>query len=257
VKQAFPTPVSAAAGPDRPWVIVNMAMTADGKIATANRRIATFGSRVDHEQLLALRATADAVLAGARTVEAGAIDLGPGPRRFRQLRLRRGLAEYNLRIIVSGSGSVSPTATIFRRRFSPILVLTTQRAGQTRLERLRRLADAVHVCGEEELDWPAALRWLLRQWNVRRLVCEGGGQVNDGLFRARVVDELYLTICPWVAGGRTAPTLCDGKGFENLDLAQRFQLVQRRRVGDELFLRFLRSDLQLPSRTTQHSKATA
>ena len=64
-----------------PFVLVNMAMTADGKIATADRASASFGSRRDQEHLLELRATADAVMAGARTVMSGDIKLGPGPAR--------------------------------------------------------------------------------------------------------------------------------------------------------------------------------
>ncbi len=96
-------------------------MTADGKIATANRAIASFTSRRDREHLLELRATADAVMAGARTIDLNKVNLGPGPTKYRRLRVRRGLAEYNLRIIVSGLGSVDPQATIFRRSFHPSL----------------------------------------------------------------------------------------------------------------------------------------
>ena len=73
-----------------PFVLVNMAMTADGKIATANRAVSSFASAQDHEQLLKLRATADAVMAGARTVDSAPINLGPGPARFRRARLKRG-----------------------------------------------------------------------------------------------------------------------------------------------------------------------
>src|SRR5688572_30446426 len=98
-----------------------MAMTADGKIATANRAISTFGSRRDHDHLLELRATADAVMAGARTVDSAKINLGPGPARYRRRRLRRGLAAYNLRIVVSRSGTVNPDAEIFKHRFSPVI----------------------------------------------------------------------------------------------------------------------------------------
>ncbi len=78
-----------------PFVLVNMAMTADGKIATANRAVSSFASARDHEHLLALRATADAVMAGARTVDSAPINLGPGPAKFRRERLKHGLAEYN------------------------------------------------------------------------------------------------------------------------------------------------------------------
>ena len=95
-----------------PFVLVNMAMSADGKIATANRAVATFSSARDHTHLYELRATADAVMSGARTVDLNNYTLGSGPERFRKLRLRRGLAECHLRVIVSGSGSVSVSAAV-------------------------------------------------------------------------------------------------------------------------------------------------
>src|SRR5690242_18724181 len=165
----------------RPYVLVNMAMTADGKIATANRAVASFGSARDHEHLLELRATTDAVMAGARTVDSEAVNLGPGPARFRKQRVRRELAEYNLRIIVSGNGSLNPEAEVFRHRFSPILILTTGQASDRRLHRLQSVADAVKVCGRREIDFAEALRWLCGRWGVRRLLCEGGGGLNDAL----------------------------------------------------------------------------
>src|SRR5262245_30288590 len=90
-----------------PFIFINMAITADGKIATANRAVSSFGSRRDKEHLFELRATADAVMAGARTVDLNPVNLGPGPAKYRRLRLQSGLAEYNLRIIVSRSGSVN------------------------------------------------------------------------------------------------------------------------------------------------------
>ena len=110
-----------------PSVLINMAMTADGKIATANRLVSSFGTKRDHDHLLELRATADAVMAGARTVDLNPINLGPGPGKFRRLRQKCGLPEYNLRVIVSGSGSISPDAAVFGRRFSPIVMITTER----------------------------------------------------------------------------------------------------------------------------------
>jgi riboflavin biosynthesis pyrimidine reductase len=73
---------------------------------------------------------------------------------------------------------------------------------------------------------------------VKRLLCEGGGAVNDALFRAGVVDELYLTISPVIFGGQNAPTLADGKGIEHLPDATRLKLKSYRRIGDELFLVF-------------------
>src|SRR5712671_6050957 len=179
----------------RPFVLVNMSMTADGKVASANRAVVSFGSKRDLHHLYELRATADAVMSGARTLELNRAVLGPGGERFRRARLRRGLAEFSLRIVVSGTGTIDPAAPVFAKDFSPIIVLTTARAGAKRLVRLRELADVVRICGRTRINWPATLRWLRKQWNVHRLLCEGGSQLNAALFAAGVVDELHLTVC--------------------------------------------------------------
>ena len=219
-----------------PFVFINVATTADGKLAPANRHFVPFGSRRDQKLLLELRTRADAVMAGARTVDLMPVKLGPGGMKYRKMRLQNGLAEYNLRVVVSGRATLDPGAEIFRHRFSPIIVLAGGRAPEGRLRRLRQVADEVKVFGKEEIDFAAALRWLYRRWNVRRLLCEGGGEINAGLFRQGLVDEVYQTICPLILGGRDAPTLADGQGVSSLSQATRLKLKQLRRVGGELFL---------------------
>ncbi|MBI2929846.1 MAG: dihydrofolate reductase family protein [Verrucomicrobia bacterium] len=222
--------------PALPFVLVNMAMTADGKIATPNRAVSSFGSRRDFAHLLDLRATADAVMCGARTVDSEPINLGPGPAKYRHRRLRNGLAEYNLRVIASGSGTVDPNAEIFCHRFSPIIILTTRSASERTRRRLGGLADEIKIVGRSEIDFRQALAWLREKWNVRRLLCEGGGELNSALFRAGLVNELHVTICPKLLGGRLAPTIADGIGFPRLSEAAQLRLKSTKRVGDELFL---------------------
>jgi riboflavin-specific deaminase-like protein len=227
--------------PKLPFVLMNMAMTADGKIATANRAVSSFGSVLDQKHLLELRATADAVMAGARTVDSAAINLGPGPARFRRLRLKNRRSEFNLRVIVSGSGTLDPQAEVFKHRFSPILILTTRRASAAKLRRLRAVADAVKVCGRREINLARAFGWLRERWGVKRLICEGGGGLNDALFRAGLVDELHLTICPKIVGGHQAPTIADGDGFKRLKHVFPLQIKSFIRAGDELFVVFRRA----------------
>jgi riboflavin-specific deaminase-like protein len=219
-----------------PFVFINVATTADGKLAPASRHFIPFAGPRDQAHLLELRATADAVMSGARTVDLSPVKLGPGGARYRRERLRRGLREYNLRVVVTGSGTLNPKAEVFKHRFSPIVILTTGRAPAARVRELRRLADAVQICGERELDFDFALRWLRREWGVRRLLCEGGGEINAGLFEAALVNEINLTLSPVIFGGRHAPTLADGNGFPRLADAARLELKSQRRAGDELFL---------------------
>lgn len=221
-----------------PFVFLNVAATADGKIAPASRRYHPFGSEHDHEMLLKLRAGADAVMAGARTVDTFPVNMGPGPKRYRDLRRRRGLAEYNLRVIVSGSGTIDPRAEIFRHRFSPIIILTTRRAGAKKLAQLRALADEVKVFGASKINFSRALRWLRLKWKVERLLCEGGGELNQALFRAGLVSEVHVTLCPLLLGGVSAPTLADGTGAKKLDGAARLELISMKRVKGELFLAY-------------------
>lgn len=227
---------SGTAAADRPFVLVHMSMTADGKIASANHAVSSFGSARDQQHLHEVRATADAVLCGARTADLHRVSLGPGGAEFQALRRRRGLAEFNLRVIVSGSGTLDPAAHIFKTPGPPVIVLTSGRAPAVRLRRLRAVAGAVRSFGREELDWPAALAWLRRERGVRRLVCEGGGELNDALFRAGLVDELHLTVCPFLLGGRNAPTIAEGAGFARLAEAAALELRAARRAGDEMFL---------------------
>lgn len=229
------SPNADADTPIRPWVVVNMAMTADGKIATSNRAVTSFGSPRDLRNLYRLRSTADAILCGARTVEQSHATLGNGGDEFRRRRLRAGRAEFPLRVVVSGSGSIASGAELWSHRFSPIVLLVTERA-RPRHEQLATLADHVWYCGSREIDFDGALSRLAAEFGVRRLIAEGGGEVNDALFRAGRVDELHLTVCPFIFGGRTAPSIADGLGFPRLADAARFRLRSCRQVGEELFL---------------------
>jgi len=221
-----------------PFVYVNFAITADGKIAPANRVFKPFSSKADQELLMELRTRADAVMAGARTVDRSAVNLGPGGKQRREKRKKLGFHEYNLRVVVSGAGTLDANAEIFKHRFSPIVVLVSERISNRNLLKLQSLADEVKVCGRNEVDFVQALRWLREKWNVKRLLCEGGGALNEALFRAGVVKEVYLTIAPVIFGGRDAPTLADGKGIEQLADATQLKLKSYRRIGDEVFLVF-------------------
>jgi riboflavin-specific deaminase-like protein len=234
------SPKSKVQSPKLPFVFVNMAVTADGKIATANRAVHSFGSKRDLAHLYELRATADAILCGARTVEISNATLGNSGEKFRKFRLKNRLKEFPIRIIVSGSGSIDPAAKIFQKRFSPIIILTTERASAKKLAQLHQLADEVQICGQTEINFPAAFRWLRKHFGVKQLLCEGGGEVNDALFRAGLVDEIHLTICPKIFGGRRSPTISEGTGVQHLADAEDFQMISIRLFGGELFTTFLR-----------------
>jgi len=220
-----------------PFVFSNFAMTADGKIAFASGNFVPFGSARDREHMMELRATADAIICGATTVDVTETVLGTGGEKFRKLRLKNGLPEFPLRIVVSGTGSIDADAPIFQKHFSPVIVLTTKRIAKSKLAKLRAAAQ-VKICDEGEIDFRAAFAWLRKKWNVRRLLCEGGGELHGALIRAGLVDELHLTVCPEIFGGRHSPTIAEGYGFLSVADAGRFTLKSMKRVENELFAVF-------------------
>jgi riboflavin-specific deaminase-like protein len=215
---------------------MNVATTADGKLAPPNRDFVPFSSKRDRDLLMLLRTRCDAVMSGARTVDSTPVNLGPGGKKYRDMRIANGLAEYNIRVAVSGSGSIDPRAEIFKHKFSPLILLATERAGKTRITRLQKLGAIVEICGERELDFTYALKWLRKQWDVKRLLCEGGGEINGALIERKLVHEIYTTLCPTIFGGRSAPTLADGLGIEKLSDATNLKLKSAERAGDEMYL---------------------
>jgi 2,5-diamino-6-(ribosylamino)-4(3H)-pyrimidinone 5'-phosphate reductase len=223
------------AAPRLPFVSVNVAITADGKLAPDTRHFVPFSSQRDRDLMMELRSEADAVVSGATTVADGEVELGTGGQPYRRKRIQRGLREFNLRVILSGSASISPRAYIFRTRYAPILLLVTEAAPEERLRKLRKVADDIFVSKGRKLDVVAALEWLRAKWKVKRLLCEGGGEVNGALFEAGVVDEINVTICPVVFGGRHAPTLADGVGIERLTEALPLKLKRMEQVEQELY----------------------
>ena len=115
-------------------------------------------------------------------------------------------------------------------------MLATSRAHPSQIDALRRRGVIVRRSRGPEVGLAAAIRWLHSTWGIRRLHCEGGARLNDALLRAGEVDELHVTLCPWLVGGLEAPTLSEGIGVPSLRRMRRFSFQSIRQVGDELFV---------------------
>ncbi|MHC1579590.1 MAG: 2,5-diamino-6-(ribosylamino)-4(3H)-pyrimidinone 5'-phosphate reductase [Candidatus Alkanophagales archaeon] len=198
----------------RPFVFINAAMSADGKISTVERRQVRISGVRDFERVDALRASSDAVLVGIGTVLADDPSLTVKSERLRAERKRAGRDENPLRVVVDSRARTPPNAEVLSKGAGRRLVAVSKRAPAERVEALRRKADVV-VCGDDRVDLRELLGVLYDDYGVRRLMVEGGATLNWALLSQGLVDELYVFVAPMIIGGAGAPTLVDGDGFRD------------------------------------------
>ena len=220
----------------RPFVSINMAMTADGKITSARREEPRFASRYDKKIMDRLRAEADAVLVGAGTLRADDPPLHVRDAEMIAHRRSLGKPEGLINVLVTAGAAIDPKSRFFSAGDAAArIVATVEDAPVDRIDRLRAIAE-VWTVGHGSVDLPELLA-RLKSRGIERLLVEGGGELNWGFVRDDLVDELYITIAPAILGGREAPTLCEGEG---LAMAQRRRLllVSTEIVAGEIFCRY-------------------
>ncbi|MEP6777682.1 MAG: RibD family protein [Chthoniobacterales bacterium] len=222
--------------PSRPFVAVTFAMTTDGKITTRNFSPVDFTSREDKMHLLRQRALGDAVLIGHSTLKHDNVRLGLPHAELREERLARKQTPYPLRVIVSNEGRIDPLLKIFQRDISPILIFSTTRMPRSFQTTLRKKA-TLHLSDAREVDLAWMLHQLRAEYKVRYLACEGGATLFRALLEQDLVDQLNLTIAPFLFGGSEAPTLT-GLSKQFLPKTVRCRLTEMRVIGDECFLTY-------------------
>jgi 2,5-diamino-6-(ribosylamino)-4(3H)-pyrimidinone 5'-phosphate reductase len=221
---------------NRPFVYMNMAITADGKITSAAREYPAFTSAHDKRTMDRLRAEADAVLVGAGTLRADNPPLGVRDREMRDYRRGLGKPEGIVSVVVSASLALDPGARLFHdSSVAARIVATVDGAPEERERRLAGLAEVWRM-GRERVDLEALFA-RLGERGVERLLVEGGGELNWGVIAAGLLDELYVTIAPCLLGGREAPTLLEGRGLSMGDRV-RLRLMGMDRHGDEIYCRY-------------------
>jgi len=182
----------------RPYLLLNMIATVDGR-ATLGGRSGPLGERADKELLYGLRTAVDAVMAGAGTVRAERYGQLIRDDSHRRLRCERGLAEEPLACIVSGRLALDGEIPLLAEADSRVVVLTPSSASLP--QDCRAQIDYVRASRDGLLDLPGAMAELHERLGVRTLLCEGGPHLNAQLLAQGLVDELFLTVSPKLAGG--------------------------------------------------------
>jgi 2,5-diamino-6-(ribosylamino)-4(3H)-pyrimidinone 5'-phosphate reductase len=205
---SFPAPPA-----DRPYVILNMVSSADGKAASAGTE-ASLSSPVDKLVLQSLRVHADAILNGAATARATGVNPGIRDARLQQRRQDTGRSDPPLQCILSASASLAADAPFLRRKDFRLVIFVSEAAPAERIAALRASGSEVEIlpAGPEGLH--ELVRRLRHTYGIRLLLLEGGPTLNSSFFHEDLVDEFFLTLGPHIVGGRDAPTTVEGDSFE-------------------------------------------
>ncbi len=180
----------------RPYVVLNMVATADGR-ATVAQRTAPISNPADRELFHELRAHVDAVLVGAGTAGAERYRrLVRDPVR-RQRRVARGLAPDPVAVVASRRLTLPPDLPLLADPHSRVIVLT---AGAAELDGCAAQVSYLRPAPGEELDLATMLARLRTEHGVRSVLCEGGPTLNAALLPAGLIDELFLAVAPALAG---------------------------------------------------------
>lgn len=225
------------APPERPYLVLNMVATLDGK-ATLGGRTAGIGSPADRELFHHLRTQTDAVMAGAGTLRAeryGRIVREPA---LREKREQEGLSPDPLACVVSASLDGLAELPLLAVSEQRVAVLTAASGDlPPRAARVEYVRGGPAEGGGGWVDLSEALGRLRADWSVRSILCEGGPTLNAELLRSRLVDELFLSLAPKLAGGAEALTIVAGEALpepvelELLSLLEHHgELFQRWRV---------------------------
>jgi riboflavin biosynthesis pyrimidine reductase len=193
----------------RPFVLLNMIATADGR-ATIAGRTATIANRADYELFHALRARVDAVMVGAETMRVE----GYGPME-------------QLAVVVSRSVDLPVDRGLLAAAGNRVVIVTPSPD--------REQPCAATVSYLREGDLAVALRRLREEHGVASIDCEGGPGLNATLVPAGLVDELHLVIAPKLAGGRDPLTILGG---DTLDPTRDLALLSLHESGGYLFARY-------------------
>ena len=227
----------------RPFTFINVAVSADGKMDTFERKSSPISSAADKERVQRLRADADAIMVGGRTLLSEDPKLTVKPEFLQRERTARGLPTQPMKVGVVSQASLRLDGDFMTAGPAERVIFTTHLTPPAQMQALTARGAKVFAAAEDKVNLAQALE-ILHGLGVRRLMIEGGGTLNQAFIRAGLVDELYIYMSPKIFGGKSAPTLADGDGAV-FSQATPMQLLEARALDDSggvlLHYRFLKS----------------
>lgn len=213
----------------RPRIILSAAISLDGKIATRTGD-SKLSSKKDKIRLHKLRSTVDSILVGRNTVQ---ID---DP----QLTVRYAKGKSPIRIILDSKGTIPSNSKIIKTcKKVPTIIAVSKKISKKNLSRLQNLPLEIAILGDKKISIKKLVQYISKQ-KINSILLEGGGTINWEFLNENLIDEVIITLTPFLVGGKDATTLIQGKGFSTITNSKKFRLKQVTRQGNELVLNYFK-----------------
>ncbi|MHA1129334.1 MAG: 2,5-diamino-6-(ribosylamino)-4(3H)-pyrimidinone 5'-phosphate reductase [Candidatus Helarchaeota archaeon] len=214
----------------RPYVILNAAMSLDGKIATVSGE-AEFSSDADWKRVHKLRSEVNAVMVGINTI------LKDDPKLY----VKYYKTAKFMRIIIDSKARTPPNAKLFQMDSEtyPVLIAVAGQAPESNIHKLKEKGAQILRTGNAgRVDLQFVMKELLKL-KIKKVLLEGGGTLNFSMLQEKLVDEVRVAIAPVIVGGENAITLVEGLGMGRIDEWVRLEFLKYKFLGENIVLFFL------------------
>ena len=213
----------------RPKIILSAAVSIDGKLATTTGD-SKLSSKNDLIRLHKLRTKVDAILIGKNTVK----------KDDPLLTVRYSKGKNPTRIILDSSGTISSNSKILQTSNEiKTIIAVCKKITKKNLEKLEQFPIDVMVLGENQVNVKSLLQNLGRR-KIKTVLLEGGGSINWEFIKNNLVDELFITITPYILGGTDSISLVQGKGFDTILKSTKLRLKSVRRIQNDVVLHYIK-----------------
>ncbi len=200
----------------RPYVIINVAGSIDGKISDSGRRQIRISDEDDFRRVDRLRAFSDGIMVGIGTVLSDDPSLTVKSESLRYFRKIMGKEENPVRIVVDSRCRISLNSMLLTHGEGKRILAVSERADKKKIKILGKKYPFLKIIttGKDRVDLKVLMERLWKM-GIKRLLVEGGGEINYSLLNLGLVDEIRCFIGGMIIGGKDAPTMVDGDGFRN------------------------------------------
>ncbi len=211
----------------RPYVLLNSAMTLDGKIATSNSGISISGKN-DLERVHDLRKEFDAIMVGINTI------LIDDPR-LTVHKIPSKKEDNPIRVVIDSNGRIPLDSRVLNDDAETILIVSRKAPK----DKIRKLIDKCEIieAGEYKVDLTIALEKLFKI-GIKSVMLEGGSTLNFSMFEERLIDEVSICVGSKILGGKDSKTLVDGLGFDEDDCVN-LELQSVEKIDTDVLLTYM------------------